>query len=264
LRKYVIGAAVVVTALITAAVALAVTQRTFVQNFATSKNGASTQKPNKPTGTFLSEKSTDPANPQNHQPKQDSYVDDTFPSGATIDQSVAASCTATDNQIVQNPNGACPAKSKVGSGSAKVRLKFNGGADLNATVKAFSCKTGCKPPAGSGVSNKNEVILYVNPGGSNQVILRGTVSVKNGSPKIHVPIPITCVLGNCTTNGDARIAQLDLTIDKFVVKKTGKPDKAFLKTPKTCPASKKWRFSILFHGRDGKNQSKTSDVACKP
>jgi hypothetical protein len=263
LRKYVIGAAVLATALITAAVALAVTQRTYVQTFAAGKTAPATKKPNKPTGSYFKETSNDPANPQNHQPKQDAYVEDIFPKGTTIDQTAAPNCTATDSQLVQNPNGACPAKSKVGTGNAVVSLKFNG-ALVKATATGYNCKTGCKPPAGSGVPNKNELILFVNPQGSQPIVLRGVFSTKNGVTKLHVNIPITCVLGDCAKNGDARISEFELTINKTIKKTPGKPDKTFVRTPTSCPANHKWRFTILFHGRDGKNQSKPSDAPCTP
>jgi hypothetical protein len=267
LRKFLIGVAVLTAALVTAAIALAATQRTFTQNFATTKNGVSTQKPNKPTGTFFTETSKDPANPNNQQPKLDSYVDDIFPAGAAIDQSVPKNCTQTNDAIIQSQGAACPAKSKVGTGIALVKLK-QAVPDVNATIQAFNCKTGCKPAAGSGVPNTNELILYVNVQGSNPIVLRGTIKRKNGVTRIHVPIPLNCELGSppdCQPNpaaGDARITKFNLTVNKVTTKVAGKT-KAFLTTPKTCPASKKWIFTIKFHGKDGVDQIKTSPTACK-
>jgi hypothetical protein len=269
LRKYVIGAAVVVTALITAAVALAVTQRTYNQTFATSAKGAPTKKPNKPSGSFFSETSTDPANTTgNKQPKQDKSVDDIFPPGAVLNTAIPASCTADDGTILSSGGAICPAKSKVGSGVAFVRLNANGTKDIKATIKAYNCQKSCKPPAGSGIATTNELILYVNPQGSNPILLRGTIQGKAGqTQKLHVPIPIKCVFGNppnCGPNGDARIVKFSLTIDKVVKKQAGKPDKGYLTTPKKCPSSKNWLFTIKFNGRDGKTQTKTSNSPCTP
>jgi hypothetical protein len=266
LRKYLIGTAVLVTALITAAVALAVTQRTFKQSFSPTATGVSTKKPNKATGTFFTETSQDPANPNNQQPKQDAYTNDIFPAGAKIDQSTAPSCKKSDGDVLA---GKCPAKSQVGSGTALVKLKQNV-ADISATITAYNCQKGCKPKAGSGIPNKNELILYVNPSGSNPIMLRGTIKQKNNVTTIHVPIPINCELQtstppNCGAAGDARISRFDLSVKKItktVTKNGHKTTKAFLKTPKTCPASGLWTFTILFHGRDNVNQSNTSTAPC--
>jgi hypothetical protein len=269
LRKYVIGAAVVATALITAAVALALTQRTYKQTFATSATGAPTKKPGKPSGSFFIETSTDPANTAgNKQPKQDKSVDDIFPAGAVLNPAIPASCTADDGAILDSGGAICPAKSKVGSGVAFVRLNGNGTKDIKATLKAYNCQKSCKPPTGSGIATTNELIFYINPQGSNPIVLRGVIQGKAGqTQKLHVPIPINCVFGtppNCGAAGDIRIVKFSLTIDKVVKKTAGKPDKAYLTTPKKCPSSKNWLFTIQFHGRDGKTQTKTSKSPCTP
>lgn len=255
-----------VTALITAAVALAVTQRTFSQTF-TAKNKAGkvvvVTKPNTFTGTAFTETSTDPANTAgNKQPKQDAFVDDIFPAGAVLNPGVPASCKATDDQIQTSGGSVCPAKSQVGTGIAFVRLNGNGTNDIKATIKAYNCKTGCKPKAGTPPTN--ELILYVNPQGSNPLTLRGTVQGTAGkTQRLHVPIPINCVFGtppNCGVAGDARIVKFTLTINKVL---NAAKTKAYVTTPKSCPSSKNWVFTIKFHGRDGKVQTKTSKSPCK-
>jgi hypothetical protein len=273
-RKYLVAAAVAVVALATAVVAIATTQRTYKQDFSTATfktnddgtytttKGKPTKKPGKPTGSYFIETATDPENTEgNEQPKQDAYVDDFFPKGSKIDQSSAPSCKKTNDEII-NSGGKC--KGKIGAGKAVLRTQFSSAPDINASLTAFNCEKGCKPPEGSGLGSKHQLIFYVNPGGSNQVVLRGTVSTKDGVPKIHVPIPINCVLGtppDCGDAGDARIVKFELSIKKYTRKVDGKT-KVFLKTPKTCPSSHKWPFKIKFHGRDGKDDILHSKSPC--
>jgi hypothetical protein len=261
-RKHLVGVAVVVVALVTAAVALAATQRTYKQTFAASATGKTTTKPGKPTGSYFVETANDPSNEANNgQPKQDKAVDDIFPPGTVIDQSIPANCNASDQDFQNKTDGGCKKKSIVGSGNATLKTKFNGAPPINATITAYNDKT------------KKQLIFYVNPSGVNPIVLRGDIKGKKGSQSLHVPIPISCVLGNpptCEANGsnagDARITRFELTINK-VTKKVGKPGKkktkGFLTTPKTCPASGNWIFTIMFHGRDGITDTLHSPTACK-
>jgi hypothetical protein len=262
-RKFLIGAVVLATALITAAVALGTVQRTFVMTFGKTATATSTSKPNTATPTFLSEDSLDPANGANfQQPPQDDLDTIIFPPGTTLDQSAAPQCNATDAQFAQKGEAACPKKSNVGSGHARLRTKFQSAGEIQATVTLFNGK------------NK-KLLTYVNPQGANPQIIRTSVQGKKGkNQKFSIPVPVSCVLGSppdCTSNGtsagDVRIVHLDLTIPKLVLKKkkNGKTIKIpLLKTPKKCPASHKWTFTFKFHHRDGSTTDvKTSDVPCK-
>jgi hypothetical protein len=258
-RKYVIGAIVVVVALATAAVALAVTQRTYRQNFAATATGAPTKAKGKPTGSYFVETANDPTNPQNHQPRQDASVDDIFPPGTVLDQSIPANCTATDNDFKNKGPSACPSKSKVGSGNATLKTNNAANPDIHATILAYNNKTA------------KQLVFYINPSPAQPIVLRGTVKKSaSGNYSLHVPIPINCVLGtppSCNPNpqlGDARITRFELTIDKVTKTVSGKT-KGFVTTPKTCPASKNWVFTIKFNGRNGApTQTLTSKSPCNP
>jgi hypothetical protein len=272
-RTLVIGVTVALTALVTAVVAFAVTQRTYKQDFGTKDFTTNTvkpptKKPGAPTGSYFKETTEDPANTDNNkQGKRDAYVNDFFPKGAAIDQGVPKSCKATDQEISNDPATACPPKSRVGKGFAKVRVPFNGFADINATIDAFNCKSDCaKSSTDASVPTKNQLIFYVNPSGSNPLILRGQVGKQDGSPFIHVPVPITCLIGTAPECQDARISSFELSINKITktVHKNGKTiKKPFARTPKTCPSNGKWKFHIVFHGRDGIDQVKQSKSPCK-
>jgi hypothetical protein len=259
LRKYVIGAAVLVAALITAALAFGATQRQYTENFAPSATEKPTTKPNTPTGIYFSEDSQDPTNPNNHQPIQDDQDTMIFPPGTSIDQSAAPQCGASDNDFMQQGDSACPKKSNLGTGHAKLRTKFNGTNDIPATVTLYNGK-------------KHKLIAYVNPQGAQPVVLRSALKGKKGkNQQLKIPIPINCVLGtppDCggpEGSGDVRIVHLDLAFKKFIAhkKKHGKKVKVpFVKTPKKC-TSGGWVFTFIFRHRDGSGaETKTSISPC--
>ncbi|HEX8073868.1 MAG TPA: hypothetical protein VF545_02700 [Thermoleophilaceae bacterium] len=229
-------------------------------NFATSATGTPTTKPNSATGLYLTEDSSDPANSANNeQPRQDDKVTFGLPSGTALNKNAAAKCGASDQDFSQKGESACSKKSNVGSGNAKIRLRIPDSNDIPASVTLFNGKG-------------KTLITYVNPQGAQPIVLRSTVNGKLGKNQtIVVPIPISCVLGsppNCDPNaGDARISHLDLTIKRVVrkKKKNGKTIKIpLIKTPKKCPASKTWTFTVAFHARDNSvTDNKTSDSPCK-
>jgi hypothetical protein len=259
-RKFLIGAVVLATALITAAVALGVTQRTFNEKF-TNKATATpvVTKTGSATGALFSEHSEDPANTDNNkQPISDDVDTDIFPKGAAIVQKAIPQCNATEQDFSQKGDQACPSKSNVGSGSAKVRTKFNGTNDIPATVKLYN-------------ATKHRLFAYVSPTPGQPIVIPTVVKGKPGkTQKLIITVPITCVLGtppNCGSAGEARIVDLSLFIHKVIgkVKSHGKKVKTpFLKTPKTCPKSGHWTFTFLFHHRDNSGTDKsTSTSACK-
>src|SRR5436190_1600369 len=79
----------------------------------------------------------------------------------------APQCGASDNDFSQQGDQACPKKSRLGTGSAKLRTKFNGPADIPATVTLFNGK-------------KKTLIAYVNPQGAQPVVLRSKLKGKKG------------------------------------------------------------------------------------
>ena len=260
MRKFLIGAVVLATALITAAVALGVTQRTFNEKFTNSSTGSPVvSKTGSATGALFAEHSEDPSNTDNNkQPASDDVDTDIFPKGAAIIQKAIPQCNATEQDFSQKGDQACPAKSNVGSGSAKVRLKFNGTNDIPATVKLFN-------------GTKNRLFAYVSPTPGQPIVIPTKVTGKPfKTQKLIITVPITCALGtppNCGSAGEARIVDLSLFIKKVIgkVKKGKKKVKTpFLQTPKTCPKSGHWTFTFTFHHRDNSGTDKnTSDSACK-
>jgi hypothetical protein len=285
-RKFLIGASLALVAVLAiTAVAIAVTTRTYRQTFGTGPTGTGVTKPNKPAGTYFTEKSTDLQNTQgNEQSKLDEYVDVKFPSGTAIEGRTAPSCRKTNQQILDKPpiyqdgklqgDFACKKGTVIGKGTAKVRFPFPGANDATGAITVMNCYSDCKvpPPPAPGVGKSKQIILYVNVTGANPIILRGNIIGKSRKT-IHVPIPINCLLGtppDCKnsqgqSNGDARISQLSLAVRKIVKEITingEKKKRSFIRTPKTCPPSKVWTFTIIFAGRDGVDQKYDSKASC--
>ena len=291
-RKFLIGASVALVAALAITVAsFAATTRTYRQTFATNSTGTGVTKTGKPAGTYFVEKSTDLQNTDgNEQSKLDEYVDVKFPVGTKIEQRTAGSCKKTNQEILQDPpivntqtntvdeDFACKKGSVIGGGNAKIRFPFPGSNDASGRITVMNCYADCKvpPPPAPGVSKDRQIILYVNVTGANPIILRGNILGKNRK-RIHVPIPINCLLGtppDCknsqgVSNGDARISELALAVRKISKKidadKDGdKETRHFIRTPKTCPPSHSWLFTIVFAGRDGVDQTFNSNASCTP
>lgn len=246
MRKLVVGALVGVLALAVAAIALADTTQTYSQSFSKSKAGAS-------VGTVFKTDSTDTSNTaNNNQPKAVRTFNIKFPAGTAVNYKAAPVCKEDDNAMQLDGGAACK-KSKIGSGSARVRLPFQGFADINATVTAFNAK--------------NALILYVNPQGSNPIILHPKFkgNLKNGPtlstvvPPVCVP-PATFVGDQCQNNGqpagEAILTHFDL---KTKPKKKGK--NVLIKAPKKC--KKTWTFKATLKYGDGTSKSITSKQKCK-
>ena len=271
MRKLLIGCLVAVAALGITAVALAVTVQNYKQTF-------SSKKPGKPSGSVFHANSNDSANTSNNQqPAAAKEVDIIFPKGSAVDQKAIPTCSASDQDFSSKGQAACPSKSQIGhqkpkchasgaqancSGHASLRLRFGNkgsAADIAARIYAFNGK------------NKT-LILYIVPNGANPIVLRP--KIKTGkTPKIITKIPGICTLPptgqsypNCGAAGEARLDDLDLTIDKL-----GSKTKPYLKTPPTCPSSKKWVFKATWHYRPATSgeppqpasDTKTSNSPCK-
>jgi hypothetical protein len=234
MRKLVVGALVGVLALAVAAIAMAAsaTSGTTVQNY---QQTFTSKKPNASTGTQFSTSSTDEANTsQNKQPKRVTNFDITFPKGTKIDTTSLPTCAATEPDFngAENPDDACPPRSRIGGGTVAARLDVPNTGDLSGTVSAYNAKKG--------------LLLYVviqSPIGNQTLLLKPKLS----GVKLLTPVPHTCIPPNrpdqdCRENGgtgDAREAILTSFTLKVKAGKTGK--KVYMTTPKACPSGG-WPF----------------------
>jgi hypothetical protein len=220
-----------------AAIAFAATETTYSQSYTTNKAGKS-------AGTIFKTSSIDQANTaENMQPAKTRKLVIGFPKGTTIDQSVKPYCAQLHED---DPNGkVCPDKTKIGSGTAEVRLKFPGSAPIPANVTAYNRKKG--------------LWLYVVPSvpGQAPVVIKPTFQ---GIKLITILTPL-CVLNDCPKNGEAVLTKFELNTNAYK-KGKGKKTKYFITTPKTCTKAG-WLFTADFTYDDTTTKHLTSTQACK-
>ncbi|HLY48721.1 MAG TPA: hypothetical protein VKR21_05940, partial [Solirubrobacteraceae bacterium] len=92
------------------------------------------------------------------------------------------------------------------------------------------------------------VLTVVNPTSTTPIIIEPVLS----GNVLTIDIPSLTVLGQPAT-----VAGLTLKIAKH-----GSAKKAYVTTPKTCPAGKAWPFKARFDYQDGTTTTLTSKSAC--
>lgn len=245
MRKLVVVALAGILTLAVAAIAIAAegTSGTTVQNY---DQTYSQKKVNKSTGTTFRTSSTDESNTaKNRQPKRVTNFDIAFPAGTKIDNKAAPQCKATDTDFAnaEDPDDACPAKSKLGSGKVAARLPFDSPlGDVDGVVTAYNAPKG--------------LLLFVNLQEANQtLVLRPKFSGRN----LRTTVPHSCVPPNrpdqgCRPGGtgepqDAVLVDFQLKT-KPVVSGKGKKRRQLITTPKTCPSGG-WTFQASIKYADG-------------
>jgi gas vesicle protein len=234
-RKLLIGAITGAVMLAVAAIALAATETTYSQSY--TKNKVKTS-----AGTIFKTSSIDTANEaENQQPKKTRKLVINFPAGTKFDQGVKPYCA----QLDESANDVCPKNTKIGSGTAEVRLKFPGTAPIPANVTAYNRKKG--------------LWLYVVPSVAGQapVVIKPTFQ---GIKLITILTPL-CVLNDCAKNGEAVLTKFELTTNAYK-KGKGKKTRFFLRTPANCPKAG-WLFSADWTYDDATTEHKTSFQKCK-
>lgn len=215
-RWALIGA--LLAAMLTTSVALAAVQQTYSQKF-------TAKKPNQSTGmTFTA---TQPGT----APVAAKSVTLTFPAGTKINSAAIPRCA-------QPPS--CPAKSKLGSGSAVMLVA---GVPITLSgVSVYNTSGGLTVVVDSGLPGVPPAALPIARSG-----LKLTLNLPPGFP---VPVP-----GAGTVTG--LLFSLSITTGK-----QGTANKPYLKTPSTCPKGNAWTFKSNFAYYDGSSKSLTSNSAC--
>jgi hypothetical protein len=243
-RKVLTGVVIGAVALVCAAVALAQTgtKQKYKETLTTKKTG-------KPTGTTITLSTSDPTNTsKQNQPDPARRLVFTFPKGFVIDQTTVSRCSATDTDFSQKGDAACPASSRVVTGSGTVN-------------------TGFPPPSTHipitvhGYNGNGELLLYVIS--KTSFVIHAKVKSPKTRPVLDATVPPTCLPpGSPATNppcqfGEAPIDSIVLTLSR---KTNGK--KAFLRTAKACPKSHKWAFALNVTFKTIPAQKVTSKASC--
>jgi hypothetical protein len=231
LRKTLIAALVAVFVLSISAAAYATFTQSFTQTFTVTKKS-------KATGikTLISSSETDP----NVAPKEVSKVIIKFHKGTKFNWNVPTQCKLTAQQIetAPDPATACPAKSKVGTGTAVAMIPTIVPSTTEDIV-AFNTKKGIYFVL---TDNTDDIA----PGQT--LVIKGTLSTA-ASPVLTTPVPALVIAGKPVI-----LTKFQLDINKMTkkVKQKGRTVGInYATTPTKCPGTKKWTNVATFEYRDG-------------
>lgn len=152
-----------------------------------------------------------------------------LPAGMRIDTSLLPRCTASELTLRLLGERACPSAAKVGTGIATVR-------QVGLGVATF-------PTA-----------IYNAPGDLLELILLGdrVVGVAHTYVRgrtLDGPIP-TCITGGQPPRG-CPFDQVILLANRLTVRRISVGDRAYVRTPETCPRSRRWDFPTTLRFADG-------------
>jgi len=167
------------------------------------------------------------------------------PAGAKLDTAVPGVCPASDQELKDKGDGACPPSSRIGSGTADIKPMllpaisytsafFN---DVNEQVELFTADPPSPP-----------VVVHG--------FIRGNI--------LDSPIP-TCLNGgfapqDCPSD---QVSLLGNTVDiPSYTKGDGAGRRSYFTTPRTCPASHRWRSPITFYYGDGAVETLVTEQPC--
>lgn len=235
MRKLLIGAIAGAAMLAVAAIAFAATETTYSQSYSKNKVKSS-------VGTIFKTSSIDTANTaENQQPKKTRKLVITFPAGTKIDQGVKPYCAV----LHEDQTDPCPKNTKIGTGTAEVRVKYPGFAPIPASVTAYNKKKGLWLYVVPSVNGQAPVVIQSN--------FQGLKLITNLKPN--------CVLNDCAKNGEAVLTKFELTTKAFK-KGKGKKTRIFFRAPANCPKAG-WLFTGDWTYSDATTEHKESRQACK-
>ena len=159
----------------------------------------------------------------------------TFPEGTEFDPGVVPVCDASELELQLQGEAACPPESRVGGGEGTFMTGFGGESAME--VDAFN-------------DGSSSLIL----GGSKDPEIRFATRSRRRGRVITVDIPRT--LGG-PPDGEAPIRKVHNVFDAFSL-----GNRAYLRTPRVCPARGVWRFHARLTFADGAVDENTYDMPC--
>ncbi len=231
-----IPALIVATAtLVAAPVAIAATKDQGIDASVTSSKAGTAKKPR---NVGINVVLTTPAPPAGKQFATQRAVL-SLPKGLKFNGAKFPECTAA--KLQSGGGAACPAGSKVGSGSANA-VALNGKINAALTVTAYNAAKGKK------------LLLHVQGSQPIQInsILEGTLKTKSSGATLDVPIPANL----------KSIAGAQPTLTRFATKIQATRKGVGYVQSTSCPAGG-WKFGANLSFTDGDTGADTDTVACK-
>lgn len=199
--------------------------------------------PNSPSGFHYVETFRNSADPQGDPPALRGMAIE-GPAGGRVDTSAAPRCTATDAQLKQQGEAACPGDSRIGAGTTTLAMDLFG-------RQSFAV----------GIFNAPSQELDVVKSGPQVVAVVRDVYEGNGFSNV-VP---TCIAGGQPPDGcpsdQARIVSSDFAVPP-IVSGSGPDRRSLLTTPPACPESGAWASRMGFRYADGVTETVVSHQPC--
>src|SRR4051812_2895816 len=203
----------------------------------------STSAPGSPLGVAYTATFRNPSNASGTPPSLRRLVL-LAPPGAQVDTSVPTRCTATDAELKQKGEAACPAASRIGYGSADV--KPVGFPAIHYETVVFNA------------DHQQVELLKGRPPTAPAAVVRGYFRGRS----FDSPIP-TCLNGGYVPD-DCPFDQITLLRNTVVTPTYTRAGRSYATTAPSCPATRAWRVRGTFSFGDGAVETVTPTQPCTP
>jgi hypothetical protein len=161
----------------------------------------------------------------------------TFPEGTTFDNAVVPPCHASDLELMLLEESACPAESYIGGGEGTTMTGFPGAGETPITVDGWEDGSGTLLLAGAKQYHLRQATRGVRDG---RVVTFEVPRSPGGPP-----------------DGESALRRAHSV---FQARSLG--DRAYVRTPPTCPAGGAWTFTARFTFADGAVEHDSYDMPC--
>jgi len=161
----------------------------------------------------------------------------TLPKGTTFDNAVVPPCHASDLEVMLLEDAACPPESHIGGGEGTTMSGFPGAGEMAFTVDGWEDGTG--------------TILLA---GAKEFHLRFVTRARRDGRVVTIPVPAEPGGPPDGQNALRRAHSL------FEARSLG--ERAYIRTPPSCPASGVWTFAARFTFADGAVEHDRYDMPC--
>jgi hypothetical protein len=199
-------------------------------------------RPGVPSAVTFDVDYVNPDDPSGKPPAVRTVVE-TLAGDARFDTAVPALCEATDAELMATGAGACPPRSKVGSGYIRIDTGVPGPGRFIEVDVTF-------------LNNANQLIfLTTNRANGTRVVARG--AIQGGRLTSNAP-----TLPGTPPDG----AALDVVRSRLdeVSRDIGGVRRGYITTPSACPPSREWTSTVSFTYSDGVTQSVATPSPCVP
>jgi hypothetical protein len=161
----------------------------------------------------------------------------TVPEGTTFDNAVVPPCHASELELMLLEEAACPPESYIGGGEGTTMTGFPGAGETPITVDGWEDGTGTLMLAGA----------------KEYHLRQATRAVRNGRV-ITIEVPRS---PGGPPDGESALHRAHSV---FQARSVG--DRAYVRTPPTCPAGGVWTFTARFTFADGVVEHDSYDMPC--